>query len=73
MKYFSVVSYNDIIDLIIQKYLPSIHRKISCKQINSYGFRKHLLMSIHFFTERDYIYIVTAIFDKTDIPPTGYV
>ena len=43
------------------------------KQINSYGFRKHLLMSIHFFTERDYIYIVTAIFDKTDIPPTGYV
>ena len=46
---------------------------IPCKQINSYGFRKHLLMSTHFFTERGYIYIVMAIFNKTDIPQTGYV
>ena len=76
MKYFSVVSYNDIIDFHRDNTKISSFNSLKIlpyKQINSYGFRKHLLMSIHFFTERGYIYIVMAIFDKTDIPQTGYV
>ena len=72
MKHFSVVSCNDIIDLIQNIVLQIIEN--NTLQTNQQLWLPQTFIDVHsLFTERGYIYIVMAIFDKTDIPQTGYV